>query len=69
METISKSRANKRPKPTHMVEELVFGSASIANLPAIKWGTDNEDKAFRGFHALAFSKHENCKMVKSGLGF
>jgi hypothetical protein len=67
METISKSRANNTPKTTHMVAELVFASASIANLPAVKWGTDNEDKAFREFHALALSKHENCKMVKSGI--
>ncbi|CAB3983490.1 Chromatin modification-related png2 [Paramuricea clavata] len=67
METISKSRANKRPKTTHMVAELVFGSSSVASLPAIKWETDNEDKELREFHALAFSKHENCKMVKSGL--
>ena len=67
IDSLAKSRGNVKPKTTPLLTKLVYGSEDVDHVPAIKWGNENEDKALSDFHAIALSKHVNCKLAKSGL--
>ncbi|PFX13539.1 hypothetical protein AWC38_SpisGene22368 [Stylophora pistillata] len=64
---LTRVRGTVKPKTTPLVSKLIYGSESLDHVPAVKWGQDNEDKAFRNLHAIGLSKHRNCKLTKSGL--
>lgn len=65
---LAKTRGNVKPKTTPLLAKLVYGSEDLDHVPAaIKWGKENEDKALSDFHAIALSKHRNCKLAKSSL--
>ncbi|XP_068690180.1 uncharacterized protein [Montipora foliosa] len=63
IDSLAKSRGNVKPKTTPLLAKLVYGSEDLDHVPAIRWGKENEDKALSDFHAIALSKHRNCKLT------
>ena len=62
--SIAGARGNLKAKTTPLITKLTCGrTASLEHVPAIKWGRENEEKAFSGI----LSKDRNCKLTRCGL--
>ena len=57
-----------KPKTTPLVSKIIFNDVKLEN-PAIKWGIENKENAFKSFYANEISKHSEFKAEKCGLFF
>lgn len=61
------SRASLDPPPASLVKEIMVRSNVSGFVPALQWGTDNEDKAREAYVELASEEHENFRFMPAGL--
>ena len=53
--------------PETIIERLLYDSKDLKNVPAIKWGRENEDTARKEYQTRKEQTHTNFKCVLSGL--
>ena len=65
--TISRCTSAIKPKTTPMVSNILNGSADLASIPAVKWGTKNEAKAVKAFAEKFLPGHQNGELLDCGI--
>ena len=61
------SQASLDPPPASLVKEIMVRSNRSGFVPALQWGTGNEDKAREAYVELASEEHENVRFMPAGL--
>ena len=54
-------------KPLASVIKSIYTPWKRLNVPAIKWGQENEPVALKAYEAIMKNGHEDLKIIKSGL--